>query len=84
MSATDVVTLSDEGREWLLNTRAVRVHNAHLSSGQSASAGCAVCGEGLEGAMAPIAGPRQEPQVDEGDGGDTKDDPTLPPGGWAG
>ncbi len=65
----------------VLSLGSVRVHNAHLQSGQFTSGRCRACSEGLEGIMeAPP--PVPEPPVVEGDGDDEERDPSLPHGSW--
>jgi len=77
MPRQDDGVVQSEGGDRVLNLGAVRLHNNHIQSGQSTDHGCAVCGEGLEGAMAS-AGPRDtRDEVAEGDGADEEEDPAL-------
>lgn len=77
--------IPDASGDSYINTRAVRFHYDHLSSGLPKTSGCTVCREGLEGVMALVKTPRPEPRPDEvapHNGGDPEDDPALSSGGW--
>lgn len=75
--------VSGAGRDWRLSFTAVRVHNSHLQTGVTAAKGCAVCGEGLEGALAAIEVVHDKvDEVAQGDGADEGADATSPSGGW--
>ncbi len=77
MSRPDDNSVQSPGRDRVLRFGAVRIHNGHLQSGRQVTNGCPVCTEGLESALAAVAAPEREAEVDKGDGGDEEDDAAL-------
>ena len=82
MSRQDAEPVQGAGDHRVLRVGAVRVHNGHLQMGRGYTAGCGVCAEGLEGALAPFAPVPGKPAVAEGDGADEEEDPALASGSW--
>ncbi len=81
MPRSNDVVIQGESSDRMLNFGAVRIHNRHLQEKLPSSISCPVCGEGLEGVMAPL-GPRNAPaEVVEGNGTDEEEDPAFPPSG---
>ena len=83
MPRQDVDAVQSAGGDRLLDFGSVRVHNGHLQSGVTATTGCRVCQEGLEGFMATTPAPKEKPKVAEGDGTDAEDDSALASSRWA-
>lgn len=73
--------IPDASSEGLLSVRALRVHHAHLSSGQGENSGCGICRQGLAGAMEKTPTARKKLPVVEGSGVDKKDDSASPSSG---
>ncbi len=78
MSEKDAQSVPSQGGNWVFDLGALRVHNAHIQSGQFTSRSCGTCEEGLEGIMAPIAVVPKPDEVAEGDGSDAEDGAALP------
>ncbi len=79
MQRSDDKSVQGASGDRVLNLRALRFHNAHLSIGDFSSRHCSVCSEGLEGFMetpAPVAAP----EVAAGNGGDKEGDSPSPRG----
>ena len=85
MPKPDEILIPGESGDRVLAFGAIRIHHAHIQSGYLSGRGCGICQEGLGGALeADALFQREEPPVDEGDGGHPEDGPTPPPSGWAG
>ena len=82
MPRQDDQFVQGEGDDRRLSFGAVRVHNGHLQSGRRVTAGCIICVEGLEGALAEVTPPKRPAEVAEGDGADEEEDSALASGGW--
>ncbi len=79
---TDSVVQGPSG-DWRLSFRTLRTHYRHLQGGQFTAPGCAVCGQGLAGALAPVeAVPAPTDEVAESRRANAEADTTPPPTDW--
>ncbi len=85
MSKEDGGVVSSEGISWRLSFRQVRIHNAHLQSGTATRGSCALCTQGLAGALAKVQEAPKPVDKDEvaSSSGDHKERDTASPyGDW--
>ncbi len=84
MSGQEQPEVQSSGRDRVLDFEAILLHNNHLQGGFRKARRCGVCRKGLAGTVEEtpqIITVDAETGVAQGNGGDEKEDPALPPGG---